>query len=133
MGTRSTIWIKKDNGNYDGVYCHWDGYLENNGKILAEYYTNELFVNDLLQHGDISSLGIYVYPTGEHSFKNRQENVCVFYHRDRGEDLYIYESKHFPEGYFEEYNYIFNYNDDQQWYVEYDGEIKLLSEALKGI
>ena len=39
-------------------------------------------------HGDMSSLGENIYPNkdAEHSFNNPQENVCVFYGRDREED-----------------------------------------------
>ncbi|MDQ1341322.1 MAG: hypothetical protein QG567_2480, partial [Campylobacterota bacterium] len=38
MATRSTIWVKNKDGIYNGVYCHNDGYLENNGAILLMHY-----------------------------------------------------------------------------------------------
>lgn len=38
MGTRSAIVLKREDGKYQGIYCHWDGYPSNNGKILFENY-----------------------------------------------------------------------------------------------
>ena len=55
------------------IYCHNDGYLSNNGKILDQHYANKDDVNELLAGGDISSL------------KDTIENT-IFYARDRGED-----------------------------------------------
>ena len=37
MGTRSFI-AQRVGDEYVGVYCHWDGYLEHNGRILLEHY-----------------------------------------------------------------------------------------------
>ena len=39
MGTRSTIGLEYPDGTVRGIYCHWDGYPDNNGKILVEHYT----------------------------------------------------------------------------------------------
>jgi hypothetical protein len=41
MGTRSTIAIQNADNTVTGIYCHWDGYVEHNGKILNENYTTE--------------------------------------------------------------------------------------------
>lgn len=40
MSTRSTIAIENANGTIKKVYCHFDGYISHNGKILAEQYSN---------------------------------------------------------------------------------------------
>ena len=40
MATRSRIAIEKENGTVESIYCHWDGYPENNGRILVENYTD---------------------------------------------------------------------------------------------
>ena len=37
MGTRSSIAIKTEDG-IKAIYCHWDGYIDNNGRILKEHY-----------------------------------------------------------------------------------------------
>jgi hypothetical protein len=84
MSTRSAILEKTENG-YRGIYCHWDGYLENNGRILATNYTDAAKVHSLIDLGSISSLGKNVAPTRKHSFDAPQKGVTVAYMRDRGE------------------------------------------------
>ena len=56
MATRSTIAKLGKDGIIKAVYCHSDGYLEYNGKMLNEHYKDESKVDELLVHGDISSL-----------------------------------------------------------------------------
>ena len=56
MATRSTIAKLGKNGIIKAVYCHSDGYLEHNGKVLNEYYKDESKVDELLAQGDISTL-----------------------------------------------------------------------------
>ena len=93
MATRSAIAKLGKDGIIKSVYCHSDGYLEYNGKILNEYYKDESKVDELLAHGDISSLnkniGVKIdFMDYELRAKNEQ---CRFYHRDRGEDLMFNE------------------------------------------
>ena len=57
MSTRSNISIKRKNGTYDKIYCHSDGYLEYNGRILDTFYKDEQKINNLINLGDISVLG----------------------------------------------------------------------------
>ena len=71
MATRSVI-AKLDSKWVQAIYCHNDGYLSNNGKILDQHYTHEVHVNQLLAEGDISSLRDTIADT-------------TFYARDRGE------------------------------------------------
>ena len=71
MATRSII-AKLDETGVQAIYCHNDGYLSNNGKILDQHYQNEDKVNELLAEGDISSLRDTIADT-------------TFYARDRGE------------------------------------------------
>ena len=102
MSTRSTIWLK-DKNSYKGVYCHWDGYLSNNGKLLLENYNTLEKIKELISFGSMSSL-------------NTTIEKCVFYNRDREEDFDDYEvySLEEMEEFLEEYNYIFQ---DNKWYV----------------
>ncbi len=89
MSTRSFICKEQPDGSYYGVYCHSDGYLTYNGAMLLDHYSDAQKVDELLSFGDLSSLNekIYPDPTRPHSFdfNERQEDVCVFYGRDRGE------------------------------------------------
>ena len=71
MATRSVI-AKLDDRGIQAIYCHNDGYLSNNGKILDQHYRDEDKVNELLAEGDISSLRDTIADT-------------TFYARDRGE------------------------------------------------
>ena len=83
MGTRSTIAIENADGTVTGIYVHWDGYLSNNGRILAENYTTEEQVRELIALGDLSSLGETV--GSKHDFNNAPDGECNAYGRDRGE------------------------------------------------
>ena len=128
MGTRSAIGIKHGDV-VKAVYCHWDGYLEHNGLILARFYDNSVKVNKLISMGDMSSLGASI---GEkHAFdqpslaETLEETVCRFYKRDRGEEgteFRTYQNeedflKNFNMG--EEYHYLF---DNGKWYYSAYGE-----------
>lgn len=128
MGTRSAIGIKHGDV-VKAVYCHWDGYLEHNGLILAKYYTDSIKVNKLISMGDLSSLGAEI---GEkHNFdqpnlaETIEETVCKFYKRDRGEENVDYrtfkDAQDFLENFNggEEYHYLF---DNGKWYYSAYGE-----------
>jgi len=86
MATRSVI-AKLDDKGVKAIYCHNDGYLSNNGKILDQHYANEVKVDNLIAHGDVSiideNIGVKV---DFNDYKLRAENKqCLFYDRDRGE------------------------------------------------
>ena len=130
MGTRSTIALEFADGTVEQVYCHWDGYLDHNGAILVEHYSDPFKLRDLIDLGDLSSLRPNI---GEkHAFSQFElraeevagyklltENMCTFYGRDRGETCPARKYKNTDE-YFdcsqqEEYDYILR--TDGVWYV----------------
>ena len=120
MATRSTIALEYADGTVGQIYCHWDGYLEHNGKILQESYQDPFEVQKLLDNGDMSVL-------------NESVDGCEFY-KDRGEDCPQRMYKDFADyrknAQGEEYNYILR--RDGKWYVEFYGEFDgLLTEAFK--
>ena len=83
MATRSYIGTRNTDGTVDYIYCHFDGYPEHNGQILAEHYTNPNRVNELMKLGDLSVLGKFI---GEkQDFDKRVVGNCLAYGRDRGE------------------------------------------------
>lgn len=83
MATRSYIGVRNTDASVDYIYCHFDGYPEHNGQILAEHYTNENRVGELLKLGDLSVLGKFI---GEkQDFDKRIVGNCLAYGRDRGE------------------------------------------------
>lgn len=119
MATRSTIALEYFDGTIKQVYCHWDGYLEHNGRILSNFYKDQSKVATLIECGAVSSLGPAI---GEkHVFGEGGDSVCTFYARDRDEDVDISEFKDFEDyvslADFQEYNYLFR-NDE--WLVKYD-------------
>jgi hypothetical protein len=110
MGTRSTIALEFADGTVKQVYCHWDGYLSNNGQILLKHYQDPFKTRELLDEGDMSSLETTV-------------EGCTFY-KERGEDcpqrMYKDYAEFRKEAQGEEYNYILR--RDGKWYVEFYGE-----------
>ena len=109
MATRSTIAIELPNGKIKSVYCHWDGYLSYNGKILQEHYTDAKKVEKLISKGAISSLAPEI--GRKHAFGDTDKGMCTFYARDRGEALQVNTFKDFDDyvrnldG--QEYDYLF--------------------------
>lgn len=117
MATRSTISLRLEDDSVKTIYCHSDGYTDEVGARLKEFYNTKEKVEALLELGDLSSLGSKLNPDSElpHSFDDRQKGVTVAYGRDRGEKgttATIYES--FDHAQKEEYNYLFI---DGQWFV----------------
>ena len=126
MGTRSTIAIQNTDGTVTGIYCHWDGYLSHNGRILAENYTDEASVRELIALGDLSSLGETV--GSKHDFDNAPDGECNAYGRDRGEKNVSAETRNRWEDFDQEFNYLFV--PGTGWRVRYYGGGGLLAEEL---
>ena len=120
MGTRSTIIQKIDSDTYRSIYCHWDGYLSHNGRILLKHYQDPEKVSKLLLLGSLSSLREEVdIPKGKiHTYESRQEGITVSYHRDRGEEWehtsYI-DKTTLKESIDEYYSYLYF---DGDWYIQ---------------
>jgi hypothetical protein len=104
------------------VYCHWDGYLEHNGAILARHYAASPKANNLIALGDLSSLrkniGI------QHSFDDRtaeHEDSCTFYTRDRGETapFQVFKNLKDAEEHYtwSDYYYCFKYSKSSDYTV----------------
>ena len=138
MATRSTIAMEQPNGEIMKVYCHWDGYLDHNGKILQEHYRDPAKIYALMLLGDISSLRPEIGEPHDfdarYSDKDPRENWCVAYGRDRGEtdvDANVYKDfdDYVKNHQYEEYEYIFR--SDDQWYVcQYGRGYQRLEQAL---
>ncbi len=114
MSTRSTISLQNSDGSIRSIYCHFDGYISHNGKLLNEHYDTIDKINALLDLGSISSLHESTECPEGHTFDRPVKGYCNAYHRDRGEDLVISTYKSRDDIYGEEYNYLFV---DGQWYV----------------
>lgn len=121
MGTRSTIALEFADGTVQQIYCHWDGYLDHNGRILQEHYSDPFKLRELIDLGDLSSLAPNI--GSQHAFEKAPEGECTFYKRDRNESGC--EAKRFKdyEDYvanhqYEEYEYILRACGDKAvWFV----------------
>ena len=147
MGTRSTIALEFADGTVEQVYCHWDGYLSNNGQILLKHYSNPFILRDLIDLGDISSLKSTIGT--KHDFSHfgttlDQEaynflygEMTTFYGRDRGETgadkkKFIDYEDYVDNFQHEEYDYILrNDNGVAVWFVsDHDGDFVTLESAI---
>jgi hypothetical protein len=139
MATRSTIAVIHEDGTVSQIYCHYDGYVSFNGKLLVTNYNNLLAAEFLVSKGDLSTLGERVTSQGaqgEHSFSNPEDGVCVYYGRDRGEtggETRVFPSVHDYRLYAkrQEVNYLFI---DGEWLYQYevnDPIMKSVVEELK--
>lgn len=140
MSTRSMIAKQNEDGTYTAVYCHFDGFLENNGAILALNYTTPEKVDRLLSFGSMSVLAKNIDPAlgSPHSFDygERQGDVCVFYGRDRGEtgteaDTYFTLSELEKESYCD-YFYIFTPNGEWKYFKNgHSNQLRDVKEDLE--
>ena len=147
MATRSTIALEFADGTIGQVYCHWDGYLAHNGKMLQEYYSNPFILRDLIDLGSLSSLrpqigtkhpfSMFEANMTQDEFANLYRDMCTFYERDRGERsadaTYFKDYLHFlVDGQAEEYDYILrNINGVATWFVsDHDGDFVTLESAI---
>jgi hypothetical protein len=125
MGTRSTIAIEFADNSVSQVYCHWDGYLENNGQILETYYMDPFKVRSLVELGGFSSLRETVAETAEGVYSQRGEEVAINRYKDADE--------YFDCSQQEEYDYLLRQVEGKAvWFVRCyttDGKWLTLEEA----
>ena len=136
MSTRSYIAKQIGEDRYKTIYCHCDGYLRHNGKMLLEHYNTPEQVDALLALGDISFLDEKLNPSSEspHSFQygERQEGVTLAYGRDRGEqgtDAKVMTMAQLddPDNWSE---YVYIFTPDNQWKYFESGKSQ---EGLKDV
>lgn len=138
MSTRSNIGIKLGDGKAKVIYCHSDGYLDYNGLLLFKHYNTKERVEELLNLGNASFLTpkLHPDPSMPHSFDydNRQDDVSVFYGRDRGEEEQEAQVKLIEDilnNVFIEYLYLFNLETNKWEVATYEQhEFKDLEEEL---
>lgn len=106
MSTRSNIIVKDPaTGMFHSVYCHSDGYISYNGRLLQNHYNSLELATDLIGMGDISSLGETLDYTSS-------------YHKWRGTAIEVYVDADLADHCEEEYYYLFI---DGKWMVNDHG------------
>lgn len=118
MSTNSAIALRSGD-TYQTIYCHWDGHPKTMFPMLRNNYNSLELVAKLISYGDASSIDKKLEPTGQHTFMKPEDGVCVFYHRDRGDDwlscqptCYTHQELFRQQAF--EYVYVF---EDRQWNV----------------
>jgi len=119
MATRSTISIRNEDDTVTSIYCHWDGYIDHNGRILVENYKTEEEVRALLALGNLSSLGIDLASCKAYGRDMQEEDQEAVTYHNRA--LFLF-------GHSQEYNYI--YERDMGWMVDVGGREYLVETAL---
>jgi hypothetical protein len=135
MGTRGTIALEYADGTVEQIYCHWDNYLSGTGQILQNNYMDPFKVQQLLDLGNLSTLGEEIgvkrpfdapgrYGSDEYlAFQSKWAGQCLFYGRDRGEysqqsNKYAHIQEYFSECQQEEYDYLLRcVNGVATWFV----------------
>jgi hypothetical protein len=135
MGTRSRIGIEMPDHTVVSVYCHWDGYVEHNGKILVEHYQNREDVQELIDGGSMSTLrtrgqwnssalrdenGEWISDAAGYLMYTHDREPQPLYHSERGEEISVEHTSfdEFVSGNLggEEYAYLFDLNDNWKAY-----------------
>jgi len=112
VSTSSDIILHDSKKNtYRSIYCHWDGYLSHNGRILLTHYNQESLVEDLIKLGGLSELDAHT-------------EMCIAYHRDRGEPLKITIDEDLGKHRRQDYSYLFK---GGQWFYTSGGSWKILT------
>lgn len=130
MSTRSTIALEYADGTVDQIYCHWNGYLEYNGDILLNHYSDPFKLQKLMDLGDISVL---MEEIGEkHDFDDPTPGWTLAYGRDRGEDTYRRRLTSFEEylqsRQVEDFNYILRQVDGNPVWFYSEGESEIFTQ-----
>lgn len=146
MGTRSRIGVMHGD-KVKSIYCHWDGYLSHNGRLLQDHYDSAK-ANNLVAMGDMSSLGRVIgeaHPFSPHGSPEdsalyehaKDQGYCTFYGRDRGETGTEFRVAHTFAEFLEqadgcgaEYYYIMK---DGVWYVGDTYDHSPLSKKLTAL
>ena len=135
MGTRSRIGIELKDRSVVSVYCHWDGYLEGNGRTLVKHYQNRDDVKALIDGGGMSSLrtrqtwesgsmlrdekGEYLYDQDGNIRLENDRDPQPLYHSERGESVDVMHStfdEFCRDNCGEEYAYLFDLNGNWKAY-----------------
>ena len=130
MSTRSDIAMQQENGTYQSIYCHFDGYPTHNGKLLLEHWTNPVKIKQLMELGDLSGLGEELGNETQ-SWKSPNPKWCLAYARDRGET--DCDSMTYPdlgtllENSNNDFLYVFS---DNKWYFRGSHKSGILTELL---
>ncbi len=84
MSTRSIISVVCRDGLVRSAYCHQDGYLQHNGRILVEHYNSQEKAEALVAPGNMNYLRARCDKPDGHTADSPVAGVTVYQERDAG-------------------------------------------------
>jgi len=127
MGTRALIGYLDTDGDLKltSTYNHWDGYPENLGKGLDNFYNSDAKANEIANVGYIS----YLDPeTGEWEAKNKDVADVTQLPDDFNEAMMTIAEK--IENYGADYGYVWD-NENEEWVTIKNQGIRSMAEDLE--
>lgn len=97
MSTRSFIGFRDENGEFFGIYCHYDGYPSHVGKILVEHHNSFAAAEALTNGSHVRNF-------------DHDGTVCRFGQGDGAAETYEELSDVFHSGY--DYAYLYSDQDN---------------------
>tara|TARA_R100001244_G_C5111809_1_gene121338 strand:- start:29 stop:451 length:423 start_codon:yes stop_codon:yes gene_type:complete len=134
MGTRSNIIYEEPNGEVLSMYCHYDGYLDYNGRILLDQYNSAEKAKALVEIGYTRSLKpkrMEIDPERPNEMERHRNLNSYMLGVDPGfiEFIYLWNCK---EGkWWVATNVVMNLDNAYNRYVVYHTKFTPLTEMLK--
>lgn len=95
MATRARIGIELPAGAIVSAYHHWDGYPSGLGRKLVKKFNTEESVRELIDDGDMSSIGVPYSDRGEDCPPSLSDNFQQFIQETEncgGEYAYLFKN-----------------------------------------
>ena len=126
MATRSLIGIQLDENTVKYSYCHWDGYVDNNGRILLESYRDKDKIIDLIQRGSFSSLRPLIDDIAYYEEEVENDDMGNI-------DVPINEYLSSATFHGEQYKYLYTLNNEWLVYDVYEKSLDTVDDVLMDI
>lgn len=117
MSAHAFIAKKTGVDKYKAIFCQFDGYLSQVGKILAEHYDTTEKVDALLSLGGIQSLGEQIGSAPEGLENREDEKYTVAFKRDLDDDSWNTEEMTLDELIDNDIDecYVYIFGGDERW------------------
>lgn len=123
MATNSYIAVKHGE-QCKTIYCHNDGYPDYMYPMLRDWYGTKERAESLVEFGDASFIDKRLVPSlgSGHCFGRPEEDVSIFYHRDRGEDWNHNKPRFYSkQEVVQQMYYAYIFEEDNQWHIYIKG------------
>jgi len=121
MGTSSMIANYNEDGTVTATYCHYDGYLAYNGRLLFDSYNTPEKAKAVANAGYISSLKKDLQTSLDESVHSNQDPITYSSIED-----FLAEGREFSMA-----DYLYLFDGDAWFYAAANGNKKLLMEEVE--